>query len=115
MDIGEFNFGLHETHPLPEVDDSGRPVPEGVVAVLNSGVRVPCSVRYDGLQKSSFGYVLRRYLVLAEIDWENYQIDTLEIGVLPKDVTLGIRVSGLNDEAHVAYASRMKANVLREI
>lgn len=115
MDIGEFNFGLHETHPLPEVDDSGRPVPEGVVAILDSGVRVPCTVRYDGMSTGQYGRPLRRYLVLAEIDWENYQIDILEIGALPGDVTLGIRVSGLNDEAHAAYASRMRANVLREI
>jgi len=115
MDIGEFNFGLNEYQPLPEVDDSGRPPPEDVVAILNSGVRVPCTVRYDGMSTGQYGRPLRRYLVLAEIDWENYQIDILEIGALPDDVTLGIKVSGLNDEDHIAYAAHMRAKVLRDI
>jgi hypothetical protein len=115
MDIGEFNFGLNEAIPLPDMDDSGRPVPEDIVAVLDSGVRVPCAVRYDGTQLGFGGKTLRRYLVMAEIDWENYQIDVLEIGVLPSDVTLGIRVSGLSDEDHVKYAAHMRAKILRHI
>jgi hypothetical protein len=103
MGIGEFNFGLNE------VDDSGRPVPEDVVAVLDSGVRVPCAVRYDGVDRNRS----RRYIVMAEIDWENYQIDVLEIGVLPYDVVLVIKVSGLNDEDHAKYVTHMRAKVLR--
>jgi len=82
-------------------DRSGRPAPQGVVAVLKSGLSVPCSVRYDGMDADR----TRRYAIIAECDWSHNPITTLIIDVLPKDVTPVIHVPNLPDDAaHRQYA-----------
>jgi hypothetical protein len=68
-------------------DVSGRPKPENIRVVLQSGLEVKCDIKYDGMQD---GY--RRYFVMAEIDWENYWPTKLLVGALPSDVMLSFKM-----------------------
>jgi hypothetical protein len=95
-----------------KVDTSGKPIPKNVRAILNSGIEVPCAVKYDGTEMSS-GELVRRYLVLAEVNWYKYWVKTLVVGEWPSDVKFAFNV-GKDDSpetwhktAAFKYASRM--------
>lgn len=87
----------------PKVDRSGRPAPKDVRVQLNSGVIVKCEVRYDGLDLDQ----TRRFLIIAELDWENYWPTTLIVGEHPVDTTLCFRVPGVDDVTQNAYAATL--------
>lgn len=72
------------------VDLSGRPAPKDIRVQLNSGVLVKCDVRYDGVNEDG----QRRFLVIAEIDWENYHPTILWAEEYPRDATLIFRIPG---------------------
>ena len=115
LDIGNL-FG-DDGQPPPDdrpIDDSGRPEPENVVAILDSGMRVPCTVRYDGTEQT-FRQMWRRYVVVAEVDWQKHRIDILEIGLMPTDVTMQIQVFDMPDHEWLDYAAHMRARVLKEV
>lgn len=86
------------------IDPSGKPAPTNVVAVLDSGVHVKCEVRYDGLDAQGF----RRYLAIAEIDWENYYPKALYVGTLVDDVSLSLLVPGVPDDVHQQFAKQLE-------
>ena len=79
---------------LGETDRSGRPWPKDVRVKLISGVVVNCAVLYDGLDLDGD----RRFVVLAEIDWENYPPTHLIVGEYPRDCTLIFRVPNVPDD-----------------
>jgi hypothetical protein len=69
----------------PLVDTSGKPLPKNVRVILNSGVEIPCALKYDGTEMSA-GVMVRKYLVIAEIDWYKHWVKTLVVGEWPSDV-----------------------------
>jgi hypothetical protein len=69
-----------------KVDLSGRPIPKNVRVILNSGVELQCEVVYDGMSRNDPN--LRRFLIIAEIDWFKYWIKTIVVGENPEDVEL---------------------------
>lgn len=75
------------------VDLSGRPLPEGVTAVIDGKIAVPCDVRYDGRYE---GY--RRYVVDAHTDWARHRITELNVEKLPVDVRLILDMHGATDD-----------------
>lgn len=77
-----------------KVDLSGKPNPKDVRVLLDSGIEVRCDVRYDGLDPDG----TRRFMVIAEIDWEKYLPTHLIIGEHPTDVTIIFKVPGMPDE-----------------
>lgn len=85
------------------VDLSGRPAPKDVRVKLNSGVVVKCDVRYDGVDMDG----QRRFVVIAEIDWENYHPTVMTAAEYPRDATLIFRIPGLPDADAAVMASRM--------
>jgi hypothetical protein len=91
----------HREQRLSKVDASGRPWPKDVRVQLNSGVFIRCDIRYDGINDDG----QRRFLVIAEVDWENYHPTILWVSEYPRDATLIFRIPGLPD----AQADRMAA------
>ena len=83
------------------VDPSGKPRPENVRVILNSGLEVKCDTKFDGYDTTDN---TRRYRVVAEIDWENYWPTVLLVGEYPSDVTLALLVPGASDEDHQRMA-----------
>ena len=117
MTLDISNLFDDDGQPPPDdrpVDDSGKPVPENVVAILDSGVRVPCTVRFDGIEQA-FSKLWRRYLVVAEVDWQKHRIDILEIGAMPTDVTIQVQVWDMPDHEWMEYAEHMQARVVKEV
>jgi hypothetical protein len=88
------------------IDLSNRPRPKNVRAVLNSGVEIPCEVRYDGPSKNTKN--VRRYLVKAEIDWYRYWINTLVVGEWPEDVELILDLPASDTNAVPQYIHGMQ-------
>lgn len=84
-------------------DMSGKPPPKGVTVTLNSGVRVPCEVKYAGTAPNT-----RLFTVLAEIDWENYHPVILSVAEMPRDVEFRFRIPGLDD----ASANQIAAGIV---
>lgn len=96
----------------PKVDTSGKPKPENVRAVLNSGIEVKCELKYDGIDKNG----MRRHFVIAEIDWENYWPTTLVVGVFPTDCVLSLKVPDDSTEAEDwARAGSLNVVIEKEI
>lgn len=89
---------------LNKVDSTGRPWPKDVRVQLNSGITVKCDVRYDGVDPDG----QRRFLVIAEIDWENYHPTTLWVGEYPMDATLIFRIPGMDDDDAARMAAFME-------
>lgn len=93
-------------------DMSGKPKPENVRAVLNSGIEVKCELKYDGIDKNG----MRRHFVIAEIDWENYWPTTLVVGVFPTDCVLSLKVPDDSTEAEDwARAGSLNVVIEKEI
>lgn len=93
-------------------DLSGKPKPENVRAVLNSGIEVKCELKYDGIDKNG----MRRHFVIAEIDWENYWPTTLVVGVFPTDCVLSLKVPDDSTEAEDwARAGSLNVVIEKEI
>jgi hypothetical protein len=90
-----------------KIDRSGRPKPQDVRVQLNSGVVIRCEVRYDGIDKSD---MTRRFLVIAEIDWENYHPKAIIIGEMPNDSGLYFRVPGLPDDVCEQVAAGLQVH-----
>lgn len=87
----------------PQVDLSGRPPLSGVTAVLKSGLKIPCDVKYDGSEPGQFR-PWRRYRIIAEsVDWSTNPIELLEIDVMPRDVSLIINTPDMPDAEHATY------------
>lgn len=117
MTLDISNLFDDDGQPPPDdrpIDTSGRPVPENVVAILDSGVRVPCGVRFDGWEHTHYGS-WRRYVVVAEVDWQKHRIDILEIGSMPTDVTIQVQVHDMPDQEWLEYATHMRSRVLKEV
>lgn len=94
------------------VDRSGRPKPKHVRVQLNSGIEVKCDVRYDGIDRTDD---TRRFLVIAEIDWENYYPKAMIAEECPTDAALILRVPGMTDADHEAAARTLRVVVERWI
>lgn len=77
-----------------QVDLSGRPAPKNVRVQLDSGVVVKCDVRYGGVNPADGD---RIFVVIAEIDWENYHPKLLIVEEAPDDVEYRFRVPGMTD------------------
>ena len=92
-----------------KVDLSGRPKPENVRVLLNSGIEVKCDVVYDGMQQGQ-----RRYFVVAEIDWENYWPTTLIVGVRPVDVMMSFKMPDDMSDAEMFRRSGMLTVVVEK-
>lgn len=90
------------------IDPSGKPLPENVRVQLNSGIEIKCDLCYDGLDPDQ----TRRFLVICEMDWENYFPKTMIVGLHPTDTTLVLRVPGATDNDHQRYAHML--NVVSE-
>lgn len=108
------NLGAGFNRPIPafgdgpterRIDASGKPLPEDVRVQLNSGIEVKCDIRYDGIDTTDN---TRRFLVICEMDWENYFPKTLIVGLYPSDVTLCLRVPGASDDDHVRFSQSMR-------
>jgi hypothetical protein len=78
----------------PKIDRSGRPKPSGVSVQLNSGVMVKCDIRYAGINPKDG---CRLFVVIAEIDWENYFPKVIIVEEMPRDAELRFRVPGMTD------------------
>lgn len=97
-------------HPLTDtglgrlVDLSGRPIPKDVRVKLNSGMEIRCDVKYDGIDTSDD---TRRYVVFAEIDWENYWPLACFVGEYPRDVTIIFR-SNCDDHENAWRAENLR-------
>lgn len=87
-----------------DLDTSGRPAPKDIRVQLNSGIFVKCDVRYDGVNEDG----QRRFLVIAEIDWENYHPTILWADEYPRDVTLIVRIPGMPDPEAEKMAAFME-------
>lgn len=87
-----------------KLDLSGRPAPKDVRVRLNSGIEVRCEVRYDGIDDADN---TRRFLVIAELDWENYWPTTLLVGEVCNDVTLAL-VTNVESDEHRRRATRLR-------
>ena len=86
----------------PLVDLSGRPAPTGVRVKLDSGVIVNCDCRYAGINRADGE---RLFVVIAEIDWENYHPRLLIVEEMPSDVEFRFRVPGMPDDQCAAIAA----------
>lgn len=95
---------LADHHRVGNIDLSGRPAPKDVRVQLNSGVLVKCDIRYDGIDQDG----QRRFLVIAEIDWENYHPTILWAGEYPRDATLIFRIPGMPDPEAAKMAAFME-------
>lgn len=94
-----------------KVDLSGRPRPENIRVQLNSGVELKCDVKYDGMEDGR-----RRYLVIAEIDWENYWPTTLIVGIYPADCMLSFKMpDDMADSEMYRRAGKLNVVVERSI
>jgi hypothetical protein len=71
-----------------KIDTSGNPAPKNVRAILDSGIEIPCALHYDGRTAQD----MRRYLVIAEIDWYKHWVATLVVGEWPSDVQICLNV-----------------------
>jgi hypothetical protein len=98
---------LGDNVPPPDdqpVDRSGKPKPVNVRVQLNSGVVIKCDCRYAGTNPKDGD---RLFVVIAEIDWENYHPKALIIEEAPSDVEYRFRVPGVPDEACNRIASTL--------
>lgn len=90
------------------VDTSGKPVPENVRVILVNKLEIKCELRYDGLHDDG----KRRYLVLAEIDWETHFPTHMIIGVMPTNTWLAFHMP---DDVDIgSEENRQRANDLRK-
>lgn len=104
-------FGIEEDRPLGDL--SGKKTPKNVKAVLNSGLEIQCDTRYDG--QAIDNPLMRRYLVIAEIDWSKHWVKTLLVEELPLDVRLILRVPDTTPSEHKRYAAEMETWVARRV
>jgi hypothetical protein len=101
----------------PLVDTSGKAVPKNVRAILDSGLEIPCALKYDGIRDNC-----RKYLVLAEsVDWYKHWVKTLVVGEWPSDVQLALSVGKHVDPEKwrkteaFKYASQMRIECEKRI
>ena len=79
VDLSELNGD----EPPRLVDTSGKPLPKNIRAILDSSIEIPCAIKYDGMSGD-----LRKYLVIAEVDWYRHWVKVLIVGEWPSDVHL---------------------------
>lgn len=104
-----FNEDGSEKQDWKHEDMSGRPVPKGVRVILDSGVEIPCEVRYDGHSERDKRF--RRYVITAEIDWLKHHIQTIVIDENPLDVHLIVQFPDSLDSEHREEHMRWLAEV----
>lgn len=105
MDLLDIKYGSDDGEPEPLRDTSGKPKPENVRVRLESGLEIRCDLRYDGMEGQH-----RRYLVLAELDWNKSTPVAMIVGVYPRDVMLGMRLSDDTPEYLINYRANLLAN-----
>lgn len=104
-----FNDDGSEKPDSKHVDLSGRPAPKGVRAILNSGIEIECSVRYDG--HSTIDKRKRRFVIFAEIDWRKYNIERLILGEWPMDAEPVLKFPDTGDTELQEHIQRMHATM----
>lgn len=62
-------------------------VPQGVTAITENGLRIPCAVNFAGTERHD-GRTLPVYKVLAELDWRTTRIIRVEIRKWPDNVVV---------------------------
>lgn len=104
---------FNDDNDRDKVDLSGKKIPKNIRAVLDSGFEIQCDTRYDG--QATDNPLMRRYLVIAEIDWSKHWVKTLLVEELPLDVRLCLRVPDTTSSEHKHYAAQMKTWIARRV
>lgn len=90
-----------------KVDLSGKPIPKDIRAILDSGLEIKCGVKYDGKEHDGS----RRYLVIAEVDWNKNWVTKMIIGEYPTDCYVALATHDVVGTEHERYAAQMEAVV----
>jgi hypothetical protein len=90
-------------------DLSGRPVPKGVRVILDSGIEVPCEVKYDGHSETDKRF--RRYTFSAEVNWAQHHIEAILVDEYPMDVHLIAKFPDTLTSEVMAEQARWMASV----
>jgi hypothetical protein len=96
------------------IDLSGKKIPKNVRAILNSGLEIQCTVKYDGLFNHN-DLPMRRYLVQADIDWSKYWVKVLVVGEFPLDCGLFLQVPDTTGQELLQYGHQMETYVEQRV
>lgn len=97
MDLGNMSFP-----PNPEIRDveiNRRKrrvdvgVPQGVTAITEHGLRIPCEIYYEGTRRYGM-QVVPAYRIKAELDWRNHKLTRIEVKRWPDNVEMVLDFGG---------------------
>lgn len=103
MDLGKFNYGDPSRRPgIRDVEINREKrraeigVPQGVTAITEHGLRIPCDVRYQGTERHGrHGHqVLPVYKIAAELNWRTTKLVRIEIKKWPDNIIMMLDFGG---------------------
>jgi hypothetical protein len=68
-------------------------VPQGVTAITEHGMRIPCAVNYAGTERHD-DQTLPVYKILAEMDWRTTKLVRIEIKKWPDNIVMLLDFGG---------------------
>lgn len=79
--------------------------PDGIIAVLDNGLRIPCEAVEDGRTPEGEA----KFRIVAEgVNWREHQIVRVTIKHWPVDTALAVDIPGGTREQAQAYMARIK-------
>ena len=78
--------------------------PSGVTAVTENGLRIPCEVTPDGMDKDGYP----KFRITAEVDWRRFQITRIEVTHWPDGTALALQLDGARQDEAARYSDRIQ-------
>lgn len=98
MDLGNLRFPEQPGIRDVEINRQRRRreigVPQGVTAITEHGLRIPCDITYDGTRRYGPGMAVPAYKIKAEMDWRNHKLIRIEVKQWPDNVEMVLDFGG---------------------
>ena len=78
--------------------------PCGVTAVTENGLRIPCEVKPDGMDKDGYP----KFRITAEVDWRRFQITRIEVKHWPDGTALALVLPHSRPDEAWRYSDRIQ-------
>lgn len=78
--------------------------PRGVTAVTENGLRIPCDIRPDGMDKDGYP----KYRIAAEVNWHRFHIARIEVEHWPDRTALALQLDGARPDEAMRYSNAIQ-------
>ncbi len=93
MDLGDMMPGVRDVEISRRKRRQEIGVPQGVTAVTEHGLRIPCDVRYHGTERHD-GQSLPAYKIAAELNWRTTKLVRIEVKKWPDNIVMMLDFGG---------------------